>query len=140
MTAWQTSGACAGLTPQEADRVFFPDTATGPDVWDEARTLCAGCPVRDACLTAAGSHAASHGMWGGLTPEERDTAGIPTGGTRPRPGTVARHGTNARWHSGCRCEPCADAKRAYNRDQMRRWRAGIPADDRVKLPTFEETA
>lgn len=41
----------------------------GPHFWDKARAVCAGCPVRDACL--AWGMDTDHGMFGGLTPAER---------------------------------------------------------------------
>lgn len=36
---------------------------------EQARAICAGCPVREACLAAG--IAEDHGIWGGLTPRER---------------------------------------------------------------------
>jgi hypothetical protein len=43
---------------------------------DEARMVCAGCPVRVTCLTSElrierAARTAIHGIWGGLTPAER---------------------------------------------------------------------
>lgn len=37
----------------------------------EARQVCAGCPVRDACLTYALSVPEKYGTWGGLNEDER---------------------------------------------------------------------
>lgn len=58
-------GACVGHPMSQPEPGRDPGSA-----WDEgsprardARDVCARCPVRDACLTAAGS---SCGMWGGL--------------------------------------------------------------------------
>jgi WhiB family redox-sensing transcriptional regulator len=58
--------ACAGAPVD----LFFPDP-TRPDARDmeQARAICAGCPVREACLAAG--IAEDHGIWGGLTPRER---------------------------------------------------------------------
>ena len=38
----------------------------------EAKALCAGCPIRDDCLARAIKHDEQHGIWGGLTPDERN--------------------------------------------------------------------
>lgn len=50
--------------------LFFPEEIR-PDArgLDQARAICARCPVREACLTAG--MAEEHGIWGGLTPSER---------------------------------------------------------------------
>ena len=58
--------ACAGAP---AD-LFFPDP-TRPDArrLEQAKAICAGCLVREACLAAG--MAEEHGIWGGLTPRER---------------------------------------------------------------------
>lgn len=47
-----------------------------------------------------------------------------------RPGV---HGTQAEYQSGCRCWECTAARRAYNKEYMRKWRAkekdtGLTAD------------
>ena len=39
----------------------------------DAATICAGCPVRAACATVAITTRADHGVWGGLTTEDRAT-------------------------------------------------------------------
>jgi WhiB family redox-sensing transcriptional regulator len=38
---------------------------------DEAKRICAYCPVRQACLDYALNAGEPHGIWGGLTPGER---------------------------------------------------------------------
>lgn len=38
---------------------------------EEARQICAHCPVRQACLDYALDAREPHGTWGGLTPAER---------------------------------------------------------------------
>lgn len=58
--------ACAGAPLQ----LFFPDpTRADPGELEQAKAICAGCSVREACL-AAGMREA-HGIWGGLAPRER---------------------------------------------------------------------
>lgn len=46
----------------------FGDTS---EYYDEARTLCEACPVKDQCLLHALENKERFGMWGGLTPIER---------------------------------------------------------------------
>jgi hypothetical protein len=48
--------------------VFFPGRGESAE---PARKICAGCPVRQACLDYALSHAITHGIWGGLTERDR---------------------------------------------------------------------
>jgi WhiB family redox-sensing transcriptional regulator len=38
----------------------------------QAKAMCAACPGRVACLTLALANREPDGIWGGLTPEERD--------------------------------------------------------------------
>ena len=67
---WQLRAACHGRS-----QLFFDSGSDrGPD--DKARaaaakTICAGCPVRDECLTHALSAGEEYGIWGGLTRRER---------------------------------------------------------------------
>ncbi len=58
--------ACArpGVDPEW----FFP--VGDPGAEERARAVCAGCPVRDACLAYAMEHAVQ-GIWAGTTTEER---------------------------------------------------------------------
>lgn len=67
--------ACAGLwaTNSELHAAFIPTfgQGSGRDVIERAtapaKAICAGCPVRDACLTWALDHpaAAGHAVYGG---------------------------------------------------------------------------
>jgi WhiB family redox-sensing transcriptional regulator len=67
--AWRTRAACRGEDPE----LFFPVGSTGPALAQiaEAKQACARCPVREACLTFALSTGQDHGIWGGLTEDER---------------------------------------------------------------------
>lgn len=58
--------------------LFFP-IGSGPWAAEqaaEAKAVCARCPVTAECLTWAVAEGFGHGIWGGLTEEER---------RRPRP-------------------------------------------------------
>ena len=71
--SWEMRAACREVVTE----VFFPgDASKDPRKWDGARAVCGACPVRAECLADAlaveGNRATSrHGMFGGLTPEER---------------------------------------------------------------------
>jgi len=69
---WQQRAACKG--PQSV--VFFPpshlerkDEREGRE--QRAKSICAICPVRAACLDYAMSIHEPHGIWGGLNEVER---------------------------------------------------------------------
>ena len=70
--SWQLKAACRG--PES--RVFFPPT--WPERREErdtrerrAKAICESCAVRDACLEYALQIREPHGIWGGLTENER---------------------------------------------------------------------
>ncbi|WP_163553960.1 WhiB family transcriptional regulator, partial [Candidatus Frankia alpina] len=48
--SWRHTAACAD--PEVDPEIFFPEGTTGPAERQaaEARTVCAGCPVRTPCL------------------------------------------------------------------------------------------
>lgn len=61
---WRSDAACAGM---RAD-LFFPGRGESPA---EAKAVCRGCPVRDACLADALEGGERFGVWGGLSERER---------------------------------------------------------------------
>ncbi len=61
---WRKRAACRGIDPE----VFYP--ATDEDA-DEAKSICAVCPVRQACLEHALAFREREGVWGGATERER---------------------------------------------------------------------
>ena len=66
---------------READRTWMNNAAFrghDPDMWYPARlptndtlTVCARCPVREQCADYADTHHERHGIWGGMTSEQR---------------------------------------------------------------------
>lgn len=58
--------ACADYPPE-----WWETTDKGQpadrDAYASVRGICSRCPVREACLAEADDH----GIWGGLTPEQR---------------------------------------------------------------------
>ncbi len=67
--SWQHDAACAG----ESTDLFFPIGTSGHAARqaEEAKRICKGCPVSIACLHWAITSGTEHGVWGGLTEEER---------------------------------------------------------------------
>ncbi|MGH9291933.1 MAG: WhiB family transcriptional regulator, partial [Acidimicrobiales bacterium] len=49
--------------------VYFPERKATAVDYGQARAICAGCPVVEPCLRAGMGEA--FGMWGGLSPRER---------------------------------------------------------------------
>jgi len=61
---WRQRAACRGV---DAD-VFYP---LSDEMAEEAKAICADCPVREACLEHALMTRERDGVWGGLTERER---------------------------------------------------------------------
>lgn len=68
MRGWEDHGACVGMDPA----IFFPER--GESV-DEAKKVCASCPVLEQCRA---EHGVSEifGTWAGTTERERRTLRI----------------------------------------------------------------
>jgi WhiB family redox-sensing transcriptional regulator len=62
--SWRQLGACLGLEPS----IFYPEDE---EAAEEAKSVCAGCKVRVACLEHALSIREKQGVWGGATERER---------------------------------------------------------------------
>jgi len=66
---WRRAAACLGTDPE----LFWPDTGYST----EAQTICdggpttPGCPVKTECLRYALATGQTEGIWGGLSPAER---------------------------------------------------------------------
>jgi WhiB family redox-sensing transcriptional regulator len=78
MTEWMVDAACVEVGPG----LFYPRGEGGFNEYDEARKVCGACPVQVDCLEYALEVDDRHGMWGGLTPNER--AKVAKGRRRPR--------------------------------------------------------
>jgi WhiB family transcriptional regulator, redox-sensing transcriptional regulator len=66
---WRVLAACRSADPD----LFFPISSSGKSVEQaaEAKAVCACCLVRRQCLAFALRTRQAHGIWGGLTAEER---------------------------------------------------------------------
>lgn len=69
---WQADAACRGMD----SAVFFHPSgergATRARRAEQAKAICAGCPVLSRCRDHALASREPFGVWGGLTEEERD--------------------------------------------------------------------
>lgn len=61
---WVDAAACKGLDPT----IFYPPT---DEEADQAKAICAECPVQLACLEHAIELREKNGVWGGATERER---------------------------------------------------------------------
>lgn len=68
---WMEQAACSTVDPD----LFFMvgDTPEYRTATRQAKRICRRCPVMDACLDYALKINDRHGIWGGLTPWERQT-------------------------------------------------------------------
>lgn len=62
---WRARANCVGV----AVEAFFPEPGSGGN--EDVRALCRGCEVRLECLGHALDFPEPHGIWGGLSPNER---------------------------------------------------------------------
>lgn len=62
--AWMRHANCVGCDPD----LFFPDRGASTR---EAKEVCGGCTVRDACLQYSLDNGEKHGIWGGRSERER---------------------------------------------------------------------
>ena len=67
--SWRDSAACRYVDTE----LFFPIGKAGAALAEgqQAKRICAGCPVRQACLTFALSTNQLYGIWGGYDEDER---------------------------------------------------------------------
>lgn len=117
---WSRHAACQGLTLPDRDLWSPSDDLTPAQRAGEyalARRICSTCPVRFPCAVDALARGEAHGMWGGLTEQDRRRVAYTHG--YPIPGS-AQHGTRSRYVAGCHdgpdggaCEDCLRAHRVY---------------------------
>jgi len=61
---WMLEARCRGRAPHD----FFPSDGVGVE---QARKVCADCPVKEPCLEYALTYRIDHGVWGGASERER---------------------------------------------------------------------
>ena len=66
---WRDDAACRDADPD----VFFPDgdVRAAREQVKTAKLICRACPVKIICLSWALDSGQEHGIWGGLTEDER---------------------------------------------------------------------
>ncbi len=66
---WRSLAACRSADPE----LFFPVSSSDRSMTQvaEAKAICAGCQVRRECLAFAFRTNQAHGVWGGLSEQER---------------------------------------------------------------------
>lgn len=72
MNNWRKRAACGPESGHDPNLWFPEDRGRGQELYEEPRAICAGCPVREECLAYAIETQEPYGMWGGLTPRERN--------------------------------------------------------------------
>lgn len=70
--SWRESAACLSADPE----LFFPISPAGAsaDQAERAKAVCGRCRVRRECLQFALATRQAHGVWGGMSEQERGTA------------------------------------------------------------------
>ena len=119
---WRESALCKGRPA----RFWFPVVPDGlrvnaGDPYAYGRSICAGCPSKDACLAYALEAGEKTGLWGGLDPAERKALGR---GKPKRSRKDPAHGTPAgyRQHRRRGEDACDECSAAHARGQAR-WKA-----------------
>src|SRR5262245_33169972 len=70
---WMSQARCLGADPD----LFFPTGEHGTNAVQaiaEAKAICAGCPVILPCGEYGIRYSPDHGVWGGMSPDERKRA------------------------------------------------------------------
>jgi WhiB family transcriptional regulator, redox-sensing transcriptional regulator len=65
--SWRDDAACRDADPE----LFFADPRFARAQVKMAKLICRGCPVSTTCLSWAMASGQEHGIWGGLTEDER---------------------------------------------------------------------
>jgi WhiB family redox-sensing transcriptional regulator len=111
-TDWPKRAACR----DKPHGWWFPSVGTNPL---RAIAICETCPVRDECLEFALNTKQEHGVWGGMTPDERQSS--------RRTKVYCRYcGTSFRWvpnSSQYCCEEHRLEARRRNRQMLSRRKA-----------------
>ena len=114
---WQAEAACHGM----GNALFFSGKGDNRQV-AEAKAICGTCGVVDECLQWAIDTGSRIGVFGGLTPKERQGLRYGKGVRIVRCGTTMGHAKHRRLGEPI-CTPCAEARREYQRRTMAAMRA-----------------
>ena len=118
--SWVRQALCAQTDPE----LFFPPKGQPAN---EAKRVCAACPVRAECLLyALNAPMALDGIWGGLSPKERQTKRRELGIKTSNLDDVCGSEAGAKWHHRRRepvCAACARATKLARAERAERRRA-----------------
>lgn len=64
---WRIGAPCSTVNPD----LFFDASEDDPLAEEQAKLICMGCPVASECLDTAMLAREEYGIWGGMTPAER---------------------------------------------------------------------
>ena len=73
--SWYDDAACRLADEEPGAPIFFAEAghdAHSQVADEEAKAICAGCPVIEQCLSHALAAPERYGVWGGLSAHERD--------------------------------------------------------------------
>lgn len=71
-STWINRAACVGVNPEAFSSEDLPASGTSRrSSTAAAKAVCAACPVANDCLLYAIENQVDHGVWGGLTGQER---------------------------------------------------------------------
>ena len=80
---WKLDGVCRTVDPD----LWYPENSSPS--W-EAKRLCRNCPVVTECLDYALDNKEMFGIWGGLSPRERQRVRRENGTIRPYGNGISR--------------------------------------------------
>lgn len=114
---WRHLAACRGHNPEYWFAQKHYSTHNLTPAAQKAVTICQTCPVKNPCATWAITKPENDGIWGGLTPEQRQ-------GIRRRANGTITHGTKTGYTQHLRwgetpCDPCRKAHADYTAARRR---------------------
>lgn len=69
---WQSRAACRGVDTETFYRADFERGARQARREERAKQICRTCPVMEQCLQWALEAREPYGIWGGMSPDERE--------------------------------------------------------------------
>lgn len=117
---WRQRAACRDALHPDAWYAYGRERTASVDPYADARIVCRACPVAAECLTWALEHDPDHGLYGGVTPDERaEMRRRSTAVETPHNAATGDPGTAIAYKRGCRCLDCRD----YNARTVQNWKA-----------------
>lgn len=117
--------------------VFFSERHDG-EAQKLARETCDSCPVFDDCRSYIESNNERYGIWAGRSGDKYRRELSEQNAENERKGIT--HGNPRMFRKGCRCEPCVQGHRAYNRELYRRSKSTVSVRKKPKPMVHGERA